>query len=198
MNENDMETNSFWNSAARQGAVLGAVLAASSVLENLIMISGRIGLYMLLTVEMIAVVVLHYYLLHRYTRQRAALYTAGEGFAFGQGYGYLLAVSGFAGVIVGIVQYLYLHVIVGYGNYVDRMVETMTQMLAASGGMTAAMEPLMSQTLAQLQSAPEPSVLSTVWSGIFSSLLFGAFFGLIIAGVQARAPRPFDDGQNEA
>lgn len=193
-----METNSFWNSAARQGAVLGAVLAASSVLENLIMISGRIGLYMLLTVEMIAVVVLHYYLLHRYTRQRAALYTAEEGFTFGQGYGYLLAVSGFAGVIVGIVQYIYLHLIVGYGNYVDRMVETMTQMLAASGGMTAAMEPLMSQTLAQLQSAPEPSVLSTVWSGIFSSLLFGAFFGLIIAGVQARAPRPFDDGQNEA
>ena len=190
-----METNSFWNSAARQGAVLGAVLAASSVLENLIMISGRIGLYMLLTVEMIAVVVLHYYLLHRYTRQRAALYTAGEGFTFGQGYGYLLAVSGFAGVIVGIVQYIYLHLIVGYANYVDHVVASVTETLAANGGMTA--EPLMSQTLAQLQSAPEPTVLATVWSGIFSSLLFGAFFGLIIAGVQARAPRPFDDGQNE-
>lgn len=197
MNDN-MEKNNFWNSAARQGAILGAVLAVSSVLENMMMLSGRLTLYALLTVETIAVIVLHYYLLHRYTRQRAALYTAGEGFTFGQGYGYLLAVSGFAGVIVGIVQYLYLHVIVGYGNYVDRMVETMTQMLAASGGMTAAMEPLMSQTLAQLQSAPEPSVLSTVWSGIFSSLLFGAFFGLIIAGVQTRSPRPFDNGQTEA
>lgn len=193
-----METNSFWNSAARQGAVLGAVLAASSVLENLIMISGRIGLYMLLTVEMIAVVVLHYYLLHRYTRQRAALYTAGEGFTFGQGYGYLLAVSGFAGVIVGIVQYIYLHLIVGYANYVDHVVTSVTETLAASGGMSASMEPLLNQMIAQMQSAPEPSVLATVWSGIFSSLLFGAFFGLIIAGVQARAPRPFDDGQNEA
>ena len=189
-----METNSFWNSAARQGAVLGAVLAASSVLENLIMISGRIGLYMLLTVEMIAVVVLHYYLLHRYTRQRAALYTAGEGFTFGQGYGYLLAVSGFAGVIVGIVQYIYLHLIVGYANYVDHVVASVTETLAASGGMSASMEPLLNQMIAQMQSAP---VLATVWSGIFSSLLFGAFFGLIIAGVQARAPRPFDDGQNE-
>lgn len=197
MNDN-MEKNSFWNNAARQGAILGAVLAASSVLENMMMLSGRLALYALLTVEAIAVIVLHYYLLHRYTRQRAALYTTEEGFTFGQGYGYLLAVSGFAGVIVGIVQYLYLHVIVGYGNYVDRVVETMTEMLAASGGMTAAMEPLMNQTLVQLQSAPEPTVLSTVWSGIFSSLLFGAFFGLIIAGVQARAPRPFDDGQNEA
>lgn len=197
MNDN-MEKNSFWNNAARQGAILGAVLAVSSVLENMMMLSGRLTLYALLTVETIAVIVLHYYLLHRYTRQRAALYTAEEGFTFGQGYGYLLAVSGFAGVIVGIVQYLYLHVIVGYGNYVDRMVETMTQMLAASGGMTAAMEPLMSQTLAQLQSAPAPSVLSTVWSGIFSSLLFGAFFGLIIAGVQTRSPRPFDNGQTEA
>lgn len=197
MNDN-MEKNSFWNNAARQGAILGAVLAASSVLENMMMLSGRLALYALLTVEAIAVIVLHYYLLHRYTRQRAALYTTEEGFTFGQGYGYLLAVSGFAGVIVGIVQYLYLHVIVGYGNYVDRVVETMTEMLAASGGMTAAMEPLMNQTLVQLQSAPEPTVLSTVWSGIFSSLLFGAFFGLIIAGVQARAPRPFDNGQTEA
>lgn len=197
MNDN-MEKNSFWNNAARQGAILGAVLAASSVLENMMMLSGRLALYALLTVEAIAVIVLHYYLLHRYTRQRAALYTTEEGFTFGQGYGYLLAVSGLAGVIVGIVQYLYLHVIVGYGNYVDRVVETMTEMLAASGGMTAAMEPLMNQTLVQLQSAPEPTVLSTVWSGIFSSLLFGAFFGLIIAGVQARAPRPFDNGQTEA
>ena len=197
MNDN-MEKNSFWNNAARQGAILGAVLAASSVLENMMMLSGRLALYALLTVEAIAVIVLHYYLLHRYTRQRAALYTTEEGFTFGQGYGYLLAVWGFAGVIVGIVQYLYLHVIVGYGNYVDRVVETMTEMLAASGGMTAAMEPLMNQTLVQLQSAPEPTVLSTVWSGIFSSLLFGAFFGLIIAGVQARAPRPFDNAQTQA
>ena len=64
-------------------------------------------------------------------------------------------------------------------------------------GMSASMEPLLNQMIAQMQSAPEPTVLATVWSGIFSSLLFGAFFGLIIAGVQARAPRPFDDGQNE-
>lgn len=197
MNDN-MEKNSFWNNAARQGAILGAVLAVSSVLENMMMLSGRLTLYALLTVETIAVIVLHYYLLHRYTRQRAALYTAEEGFTFGQGYGYLLAVSGFAGVIVGIVQYIYLHLIVGYANYVDHVVASVTETLAASGGMSASMEPLMSQTLAQLQSAPEPTVLATVWSGIFSSLLFGAFFGLIIAGVQARAPRPFDDGQNEA
>lgn len=197
MNDN-MEKNSFWNNAARQGAILGAVLAVSSVLENMMMLSGRLTLYALLTVETIAVIVLHYYLLHRYTRQRAALYTAEEGFTFGQGYGYLLAVSGFAGVIVGIVQYLYLHLIVGYANYVDHVVASVTETLAASGGMSASMEPLLNQMIAQMQSAPEPTVLATVWSGIFSSLLFGAFFGLIIAGVQARAPRPFDDGQNEA
>ena len=89
MNDN-MEKNSFWNNAARQGAILGAVLAASSVLENMMMLSGRLALYALLTVETIAVIVLHYYLLHRYTRQRAALYTTEEGFTFGQGYGYLL------------------------------------------------------------------------------------------------------------
>lgn len=37
-----------------------------------------------MTVEWIGVVVLHYYLLHRFTRNRSKLYSAEEGFSFGQ------------------------------------------------------------------------------------------------------------------
>ena len=40
-------------------------------------------------------------------------------------------------------------------------------------------------------------MLKTVWGGVWSSLLFGGIFGLIIAGVIARAPKPFDNGGNE-
>lgn len=187
-----MEKNNFWNDAAKCGAVLGAVLSVSFILENLMTVSGKMSLYVLLTVEWIAVMVLHYYLLHRFTRQRSGLYSKEEGFTFGQGYGYLLIVSGFAGIIVGLVQCIYLHLIIGYSNYTAKLTAALTDMISRSGEVPASMESVIAQSLDQIQTAPVPSVLSTVWSGIFTSLFFGALFGLIIAGVLSRSPKPFD------
>lgn len=192
-----MEKNNFWNDAARYGALLGAVLSVSFILENWMTLSGRMTMYALMTVEWIAVVVLHYYLLHRFTRSRSMLYTAEEGFTFGQGYGYLMVVSAFAGIIVGVVQYVYLHLVLGYSNYTERMVEAVTDMLSMGGNVSASYEGMIVPMLEQIQSAPAPSVIATVWGGMFTSLLFGAVFGLIIAGVLARAPRPFDTLQSD-
>lgn len=193
----EMEKNNFWNDAARYGALLGAVLSVSFILENWMTLSGRMTMYALMTVEWIAVVVLHYYLLHRFTRCRSLLYTAEEGFTFGQGYGYLMVVSAFAGIIVGVVQYVYLHLVLGYSNYTERMVEAVTDMLSMGGNVSASYEGMIVPMLEQIQSAPVPSVIATVWGGMFTSLLFGAVFGLIIAGVLARAPRPFDTLQSD-
>ena len=109
----------------------------------------------------------------------------------------MLAVSDFAGVIVGGVQYIYPHLIMGYSNYTSRLVEALTDMMALGGGVPASMESVMAQSLEQIQTAPAPSVLATVWGGIWVSLLFGAVFGLIIAGVLSRAPRPFDTQAGE-
>lgn len=192
-----MEKNNFWNDAAKYGALLGAVLSVSFILENWMTLSGRMAMYALMTVEWIAVVVLHYYLLHRFTRRRSQLYTAEEGFSFGQAYGYLLVISGFAGILVGLVQYIYLHLVLGYANYTERMVQAVTDMLSMGGNVSASYEGMIMPMLEQIQSAPAPSVIATVWGGMFSSLLFGAVFGLIIAGVLSRAPRPFDSPQSD-
>lgn len=192
-----MEKNNFWNEAAKCGAILGLLLAASAVLENWLMLSGKTSYFMALGLEWIVVVVLHYYLLHRYTRSHSMLYTVEEGFSFGQGYGYLLTVSGFAGIIVGLGQFLYLHVILGYSVYIERYIVSLQSILSQGGGVPASMESLLSQTFNQLQTMPEPSALRTVFASIFSSLLFGAIFGLIIAGVLSRAPKPFDTENNK-
>ena len=129
-----MEKQNFWNDAAKCGAIIGAILAVSMVLETMMTLSGSMKYYALMTVEWIGVVVLHYYLLHRFTRNRSKLYSAEEGFSFGQGYLFVLAVSAFAGVIVGGVQYIYLHLIMGYSNYTSRLVEALTDMMALGGG----------------------------------------------------------------
>lgn len=192
-----MEKSNFWNDAAKFGAILGALLAVSTVVETMLTISGSTSLYMLLILEWIAVVVLHYYLLHRFTRSRSMLFSADEGFTFGQGYSYVLAISGFAGVIVGIVQYLHIYVILGYANYLNKVTDALTGVLAQGGGIPASMETAFAQVLTQLRDTPEPSILNTVGGGIFSGLLFGAVFGLIIAGVLSRAPKPFGPQNNE-
>ena len=169
-----MDKNNFWNEAAKCGAVIGLILAVSSVLENSVFFTSGTGFLYLMLLEFFAVAAVHYYLLHRYTRRRSQLYTADEGFSFGQGYGFLLAVSGFAGIIVGVVQAVYLHLIVGYANYIDHYVSWMTGLFSRMGGAS-----------------------SSIWGGVWSCLLFGVVFGLIIAGVIARAPKPFGKDSNE-
>ncbi len=180
---------SFWSDAARCGAYIGLLLAASSVLETGMALSGKLGLYAVIIFEWLAVVALHIYLLLRFTRQRSALYAVEEGFSFGQGYGYALAMSLLAGVILGAVNYIYLHLVLGYDRYVEKITDILSQLVSMSGAQNASVTMLVEQ----LQHMPEPSLLATIWSGIWSSLLFGAVFGLIVAGVSARAPQLFSD-----
>lgn len=192
-----MEKNNFWNDAARCGAIIGALLGVSAVLEISMQLSGRMALYALYTIEWIAVFAIHLWLMIRFVRRRAALFSADEGFTFGQGYSYSLAVSGFAGFIVGVVQAIWLHGVLGYANYVEKLLASLTEVLGRSGGLPASMEGAFAQMFAQLQAAPAPSVLSTVWGGVFSGILYGAVFGLIAAAVAARQPRPFGPENSE-
>ena len=193
-----MENKTFWNEAARWGLGIGALLALSFILEEQMTSSGRLGLYTLMVFEWLAAAALHFWLLLRFTRSRAARYGVEEGFTFGQGYGCVLGVSLPAGVILGVVQTVYLHLIIGYANYIERSIASMSAMIARSGSsIPRGFESLFSQTFEQLRSAPTPSVLESVLGGVTSTLFFGVFFGLIVAAITARPPRPFDNNATE-
>lgn len=146
-----MEKTNFWKDVAKYGAIIGALLAVSFMLETRLQISASFGLY---AIEWIAVVVLHYYLLHRFTRRYSMMYTAEEGFSFGQGYAYILSVSTVAGLIVGIVQYLYLHFFIGYANYTERTTAALSDFIGRNGGVPANMESMLSQMFDQIQNTP--------------------------------------------
>lgn len=184
-----MENSSFWKKAVSGGALVGALLAISFMLETRMMLSGSFGLYAL---EWLLAAGLHYYLLHRFTRSYSASFSAEEGFRFGRGYGFVLSMSVVGGVIVGAVQYLYLHFFIGYEHYTARIADALTEALARGGGVPAQLESMVVESMRQIENAAEPSFLSTLWGGTFSSLLFGLLFGLIIAGVLSRAPHPFE------
>ena len=187
-----MENSNFWNDAARWGIGIGALLAFSFIVEEQMSHSGQLGVYSLMLVEWIAVVTLHVWLLLRFVRSRSALYSAEEGFTFGQAYGSVMAVSLLSGIILGVVQAVYLHQVLGYETYVERTIDSMNRLFQSGGQLPKSFEGVFADMSRQLQDTPAPSVLQTVWGGLFSTLLFGTFFGLIIAAVTARAPQPFD------
>lgn len=189
-----MEPKNYWKETARCGALVGLLLAVSFLLETRMMLAGSFGVYVL---EWIVAVGLHYYLLQRFTRSYSLGFDAEEGFSFGRGYGFVLSVSAVAGVVLGVVQYLYLNLFLGYANYTERVAAVFTDMLARDGGVPASMQAFVAQAIGMIETAPAPSFLGTIWSGVFSSLLFGLFFGLIVAGIVARAPRPFGEETNE-
>lgn len=191
-----MEQKRFWSVAATQGGVIGLVLAASMFFETYASLSGSVGLMGLMLVEWIAVVVLHYWLLNRYTKQYAAQFSAEEGFPFFRGYGYVLVLSLFAGVILGLAQALYLHGVMGYGAYIEQYASALKELLTSSPA-SSQMEPMLKQMFTQLEAAPVPSVLQTAWGGVTNSILFGGFFGLIIAAVQSRRPELFTPKNEE-
>lgn len=195
----DMKESSFWNDAAKCGAVLGVLLAASTLFETYAVLAGSGTLMGLMVLEFVAVVVLHYVLLHRYTKRYGfSCYPVEEGFPFSKAYGYILLLSAFAGVIVGVVQAINLHAVIGYEAYMERYLAAMQDYLAQSGNVSTSMEPMMAQLFAKLKAAEAPSLLQTFWGSLWSSLLYGLVFGLIIAGVLSRAPKPFADGTEKS
>lgn len=185
-----MQKSDFWTNAAKEGGVIGVLLAASMLFENYAFLSGSVGLMGVMLLEWIAVVALHYWLLHRYTKRYGAHFPEEEGFPFGRAYSYVLILSIFAGVILGLAQTLYLHGVVGYEEYMTRYVDSIQDLVATSGA-SAQMAPMMKQMMAQLEAAPIPSVLQTAWGAVTNSMLFGGLFGLIIAAVVSRSARPF-------
>lgn len=193
-----MDRKTFWNEAARWGLILGALLSLSFILEDRITHSGNLGTYVWFLLEWPAAVALHIWLLFRFVRQCRASYPAEVGFTFGQGYGAVMGVSLLAGVIVGVVQTVYLHLIIGYANYLQSTVDSLIGMLSdGTGRIPKGFEAYITQLIKQIQETPEPSVLSTFMGALFSTLFVAAIFGLIVAGCSSRRPRPFGDGRGE-
>ena len=184
----------LWNDLAKKGLLLGLLLALSLVIENRLMTStmGLLPLYGIYLIEWLVVVVAHYLMLHYYTKSYGSLFGPEEGFSFGRAYNYVLLLSLFAGVVVALVQVVYLHYIVGYENYIEQLVAALQRQLSGQE-FPASVSVSLQQSFSQMKSQPEPSVLTTAFGAIFNTLFFGIVYGLIVAGVLSRRPRLFDN-----
>lgn len=170
-----MNNNNFWSDASRYGAIYGAVEILFLLLASLLQGNSLMG--MVLNLFHISIFIT---LLYLFTQRRARLYSSDEGFSFGQGLKYMLALSLFAGIVSGAYE-IFAHNILFPELYREAN-DTIVATLAQTKLYTTAQ-------LAEVKALYEKMLFSPLWVllvHIFGMLLRGLFFGLIISAFTRR------------
>lgn len=185
----------FWNDVASKGAILGVLMLVSHIFEQAMMLNGTLAQVGIVGIESIVVFGLYIYLLYRFAKSHSLHYTPEDGFSYGKAFGYIVAISLFASIIVGLGSYVSTHFIIGYNDYIDGVVNMYTNILSESP-IPAQMAGIYEQTLEKIEEQPEPSIFATISASIWNYLLLGCLAGLIIAAIVKREPNIFGN-ENE-
>lgn len=182
----------YLNDVASKGAILGVLMLVSHIFEQYMMINGNLARMGVVGVEMILIFGVYIYLLYRFTKSYSTRFSAEEGFAYSKALSYIITLSLFASIIVGLGSYLFTHFIIGYEEYIDGVINMYTNIISSTP-IPAQMVGTYEQVLEQIGSQPEPSILKTISSALWNYLVLGGIVGLIIAGVVKREPKIFDN-----
>ena len=186
-----MEKN-FWNDVASKGAILGVMMLLSHIFEQMMMINGNTARMGIVGVEMIVLFVVYIYLLYRFTKAYSLTQSEEVEFTYNKALGYVVSISLFASIIVGLGNYIYTHFIIGYEEYVKGVMNMYANILSTVQ-IPAQMVGTYEQMLEQIGSQPEPSIFATISSAIWNYLFMGVLAGLIIAAKVKREPNIFSN-----
>ena len=196
-----MKSSVFLNDMLTKGAILGAVMLLSNIAENSMLYYGNSAKWiMLLGIEYLVVMALYCYLLYRFTKNYANLVISERKeipfFTYGNGLSYATSISMLAGVIVALGGYMFRHYIIGYENYITNYVKLLQDWFSTTE-VPASMVGTYEQMFKVIQAQEEPSLISSIFSGVWSYLMAGTFVGLVVAAFTKRAPQIFDKKENE-
>lgn len=196
-----MKQNLFLNRVMSYGAILGFVMLASHIFEQCaIVYGGTMGWYSVMGLEYLAAMVVYIWMLYRFTKSYSLEVMEQQAdvkmFGFGSGLGFAVSVSALAGVIVGLGRYILHSLIIGHTEYNSAVISSLQSVLK-SNPETAAMMGTYNQMFAQMSAQPEPTILQTVVSSIWSYAIWALIVGLIIAAVVKREPDIFDTPKSE-
>ena len=196
-----MKTSIFLNDMLTKGAILGAVMLLSSVAETSMLYYGNsIKWVLAMSIECVIAMVVYCYLIYRFTKNYANLVLSERKdmpfFTYGNGLLYATNISMLAGVIVALGGFMFRHYIIGYENYITNYVKLLQDWFSNTE-IPASMIGTYEQMFKAIQSQEEPSLISTIFSGIWSYLTAGALVGLVVAAFTKRDPQIFDKKENE-
>mgnify|MGYP003308271187 CR=1 FL=1 len=179
-----MAQNSFWSDASRGGAIIG--VAGGLVFSLLGMAIPSISF-----ITSLANFVITIYLLFYFTRRRAMLYPAEEGFTYSQSLGFIVAMAIFAGIIAGAYQIVASNFL--FKEMFEETFNTSIATLKQTGLYTNEMMDQMSKLMRSYIFSPIPALISN----IFGNMLTFGFYGLFISIGTKCEPNIFDSNYEE-
>lgn len=196
-----MKQNLFLNSLLTSGAILGVVMLCSHIFEQCAVVyGGTMTWFSIMGFEMLAAAALYVWMLYRFAKGYSlAVMDAQSGikmFNYGRGFSYVVSVSTLSGVIVGLGRYILHSFVIGHQRYLTSMVTSVQTALSAnpeSSSLMSAYEPMLKQMMTQ----PEPGVFATIFSTVWSYMVWGIIVGLIVAAMVKREPNLFEDKTEE-
>ena len=195
-----MKPSIFLNDMLTKGAILGGVMMVSNILEtSMVYYGGDTKWLTIMTVETFVAMAIYIWLVVRFTKSYAKLVLAEREnmpfFSYGNGFSYVVSISMLAGVIAALGGYMFRHYVVGFENYISANVK-MIQDVISHTEVSASMVGTYEQMFKTLESQSEPSIISAIFSGVWTYLISGSIVGLIVAAITKREPKIFDK-QNE-
>ena len=187
-----MKISVFLDNVLTKGALLGGVMLLSSIAENAMFCYGGGNWLVAMTIEFFVVAALYVYLVYRYTKGYADLIATERKdapyFTYGNGLSYIVTISMLAGVIVACGCYVFRYYIVGYEEFTASYMKFIQDVFVQTE-MPAASVDSFEQILREIENRPQPSLISTIFSSVWSYLVSGTVVGLCVAGFTKRVPK---------
>ena len=176
-------------------------MLCSHIFEQYAVVYGKtMAWYSIMGAEMIAVAVLYVWMLYKFAKQYSLSVMEAQGevkmFNYGRGFSYIVSVSALSGVIVGLGRYIMHSIVIGHQRYLEAMVSSMQAIISTSSESSTLMssyEPMLKQMMTQ----PEPGILTTVLSSVWSYMFWGMIVALFIAAKIKHEPNLFDNKTEE-
>lgn len=180
----------FWQDVMRAGAIVGIVMALSHIVEQYVMIYSGMSLsatVLVYSVEWLVAMAIYAFLLFLFAKQRIERCDPKIAIGFSQVLSYVVMVSMFAGVFVGLANTFYLDAM-GYDRYVDGMlmrIDEMQRMVSKVGG-EELYDDMFTEMVSIIRSSTQPTIFVNIFSSLNSYILSGGFVGLIISAILRR------------
>ena len=126
-----MNSRDFWYDVLRSGAILGIVMALSSIFERYVLVFSDLSLGAAALAyfgEWLVTYILFVWLLVRFTRRRREATDPQFGFSYSSALSYILLISMLAGVIVGVADTLFISAM-GFDSFVAGNAERLTEVM---------------------------------------------------------------------
>lgn len=188
-----MINREYWHDVLRSGAILGLVMALSSIFERYLLLASNLTLgtaTMLYLGEAVVACVIFIWLIVRFTRRRRDAGDPRFGFNYSTALSYILLISMLAGVIVGVAGTIFTSAI-GYDAYIAGNIARLDEAKTLYEGLGVGANDLVlfDEMVHRIRTAPQPTMLQNVLASFSNYILFGGIPGLIIAGVLSRKPQ---------